>query len=95
MEAKGPGDPDGGVKDSNLAVVAWCEHAEGPWTDIEGATQISKRMPTADDEEMYLRATATYTDTHGAQEVSGVTDSAVEPRTLANAAPSFDDSGRR
>ena len=39
---------------------------------------------------MYLRATVTYTDVHGDQEVSGVT-TRVEPRTLANAAPSFDD----
>ncbi|MCY4528762.1 MAG: cadherin domain-containing protein, partial [Chloroflexi bacterium] len=89
LEAKGPGDPDGGVKD---VTWQWSRGASdsGPWTDIDGATQTS-RMPTADDLGMYLRATATYTDAHGAQEVSGVTDNAVEPRTLANAAPSFDD----
>ena len=40
---------------------------------------------------MYLRATVTYSDAHGDQEVSGVTDRPVEDRTLSNAAPSFDD----
>ena len=40
---------------------------------------------------MYLRATATYTDTHGDQSASAATDNPVEARTSANAAPEFDD----
>ena len=88
LAATGPGDPDKGEDD-----VTWQwsrgESMEGPWTDIEGATSRIRR-PIAADLNMYLRATATYIDTHGAQEVSGVT-ARVEGRTLANAAPSFDD----
>ena len=41
---------------------------------------------------MYLRATVTYTDKFGSgKTVSGVSDNAVEAKTLANAAPSFED----
>ena len=63
---------------------------EDSWTVIEGAAQAS-RTPTDDDIGMYLRATVTYTDTHGDQTVSGVTDNRVEGRTRANASPSFGD----
>ena len=63
---------------------------EGPWTDIDGAA-TAKRNPTTADVGSYLRATVTYTDSFGAQTASGVTDSAVEARTLANAAPEFDE----
>ena len=63
---------------------------DGPWTDITGATS-AKRNPTTDDIDHYLRATVTYVDVHGDQSVSGVTANAVEPRTLANAAPEFDE----
>ena len=88
LMAQGPGDPDKGVTDMSWQ---WSRGPEagGPWTDIEGATSPS-RSPIADDLEMYLRATVTYSDTHGAQEESGVT-ARVESRTLANAKPSFDD----
>ena len=58
--------------------------------DIEGATTAA-RKPTADDIGSYLRATVTYEDKHGDQTASGVTTSAVEARTLANAKPEFDD----
>ena len=61
---------------------------DGPWTDIVGA-MTSARRPTAADEGMYLRATVTYEDSFGSQTASGVTANAVEPRTLANAAPMF------
>jgi hypothetical protein len=64
--------------------------ATGPWTDITSAT-TPKRNPTAADVGSYLRATVSYTDSFGAQTAYGVTDSAVEARTLANAAPKFDD----
>ena len=61
---------------------------DGPWTDIQGQANRS-RKPVAADIGSYLRATVTYTDTHGAQTASGVTDNPVETRTLANAAPKF------
>ena len=71
LTAMGPGDPDNDVDD-----VTWQwsrgPEAGGPWTDIEGAISPT-RNPTSDDLDMYLRATVTYTDTHGDQEESGVT----------------------
>ena len=89
LEAMGPGDPDNGVDE-----ISWQwsrgPSAEGPWTEISGATS-KKRTPGTADIGSYLQATVTYVDVHGDQSVSGVTDSAVEPRTLANAAPKFDD----
>ena len=87
----GPGDPDADVDD-----VSWqwsrCTTKDNAddCTDIAGAMTTS-RSPTADDVLMYLRATATYTDTHGDQTASAATDNPVEPRTSANAAPEFDD----
>ena len=91
LVASGPGDPDADVDD-----VSWqwsrCETKDNAddCTDIAGATTTS-RSPSADDVDMYLRATATYTDTHGDQSASAATDNPVEPRTSANAAPKFDD----
>ena len=82
--------------DADVDDVSWqwsrCETKDDPddCTDIAGATTTS-RSPTADDVGMYLRATATYTDTHGDQSASAATDNPVEARTLANAAPEFDD----
>ena len=64
--------------------------ADGPWTDIAGAT-MSARKPTAGEAGSYLRATVTYTDSFGEQMASGVTENPVEGRTLANAAPTFKD----
>ena len=63
---------------------------EGPWAEIDGAT-TAKRNPTADEVYNYLRATVSYTDSFGAQTASGVTDNAVEERTLSNALPKFED----
>ena len=63
--------------------------ADGPWTDISGAT-TSSRNPVEGDVGSYLRATVSYTDRFGMQVASGVTDNAVEAETLANAAPKFD-----
>ncbi len=89
LEADGPGDPDGGVDE-----ISWqwsrSESAGGPWTDISGATS-AKRTPTTDDIAHYLRATVTYVDVHGDQSESAVTANPVEARTLANAAPEFDE----
>ena len=90
LNASGPGDPDAGVKD---ATWQWSksESADGPWTDIAKATSKS-RTPAASDVGMYLRATVTYTDKFGeGKTASGVSENAVESRTLANAAPKFDD----
>ena len=88
LEASGPGDPDKGVDEESWQ---WSrsESADGPWTDITGATS-KKRTPDTADIGNYLRATVTYVDVHGDQSESGVTDNPVEPRTLANAAPEFD-----
>ena len=89
LEATGTGDPDGGVDE-----ISWQwsrgPSATGPWTAIAGATS-SKRTPGTDDIGSYLQATVTYVDVHGDQSVSGVTANPVEPRTLANAKPKFDD----
>ena len=88
LMARGPGDPDA---DEDDVTWQWSRGPEagGPWTDIEGATSPS-RSPIAADLGMYLRATVTYTDVHGAQEESGVA-ARVEARTLANAKPTFKD----
>ena len=82
-------DPDSGVKDE---AWQWSRgpNADGPWTDIDKATNKS-RKPVADDVDHYLRATVTYTDTHGAQTASAVSENPVEARTVANAAPDFSD----
>ena len=64
--------------------------ADGPWTDIAGATTAS-RTPVGDDIGSYLRAVVSYTDRHGSQTAEGVTDNPVEGETLANAAPEFTD----
>ena len=64
--------------------------ADGPWTDIAGAT-TAKRIPTTDDVGNYLRAVVSYTDTFGSQTAEGVTDNPVEEETRSNAKPSFKD----
>ena len=61
--------------------------AEGPWTEIDGATSAD-RSPTDDDNGSWLLATVSYTDTFGAQTASEAIGPVVD-ETLANAAPSF------
>ena len=70
----------------------WARSEDGAvWMDIEGATS-PRRTPTTADVDMYLRATVTYADVFGAgKTVSAESAYPVEPRTLANAAPSFAD----
>ena len=88
MAASGPADPDTPVSDPRWQ---WSRGSTstGPWTDIDKATSES-RTPNSDDENMYLRATVTYTDRHGeGKTASGVSENAVESKTVANAAPSF------
>ena len=87
--ADDPGDPDEPVTEARWQ---WsrASSASGPWNVISGATAES-RTPTADDVGMYLRAMVTYTDKFGAgKTASAVSENAVEARTVANAAPSFD-----
>ena len=67
---------------------------DGPWTDIEGATSAS-RNPVAADIGSYLRATVTYTDSFRRADGVGRDGQRVEARTLANAAPEFDDEDGR
>ena len=68
----------------------WARSEDGvAWADIEGATS-QRRSPTRADVGMYLRATVAYSDKFGANKTaSAVNANPVEPRTLANAAPSF------
>jgi len=90
LVASGPADPDAPIDE---VMWQWSrgDTAEGPWTDIAGATSES-RAPVAADEGMYLRATVTYNDRHDdGKMVSGVTPTSVEERTVANAAPKFTD----
>ena len=81
-------DPDADVADEQWQ---WArgETADGPWTDIDRATSPS-RSPSADDLNMYLRATVVYEDKFGTGKTeSAVSENSVEDRTTANAAPSF------
>ena len=89
FEAEGPNDPDVPITD-----VTWqwsrSANADGPWEDIGNPTASGSRDPVAADEGMFLRATAMYTDKHGSgKTASKVSENPVEPRTLANAQPSF------
>ena len=82
-------DQDGGVSDEEWQ---WARSEDGEtWADIEGATSQS-RSPASADVGSYLRATVTYTDLFDSgKTVSAVTNSRVEAKTVANAAPSFED----
>ena len=61
--------------------------ADGPWTEIAGATSAD-RAPDEDDIGNWLLATVSYTDSFGAQTASDDIGP-VAGETLANAAPSF------
>ena len=78
--------------DAGVAVQGWQWARSGDgttWTDIQGATS-PRRSPEPDDLDMYLRATATYSDKFGpGKTASAVSAHRVEARTLSNAAPSF------
>ena len=61
------------------------------WTAIEGATS-PRRSPAPEDEDLYLRATVTYSDKFGTGKTASATSARrVEARTLSNAAPGFVD----
>ena len=71
-------DPDGGV---TATTWQWARSssANGPWTDITGATTASY-TPVASDADRFLRATASYTDAVGeGKSASAVTASAIAP----------------
>ena len=82
------------LRDEDHGVTAerwqWARSQDGTtWTDIEGAMS-PRRSPSPADEDMYLRATVTYSDKFGVgKTVSAVSANRVEARTTANAAPSF------
>ena len=62
--------------------------AEGPWTDIDGATSSDRTPDEDNDVGNWLRATVSYTDSFDAQTASGVIGPVVT-ETLSNAPPSF------
>ena len=77
-------DDDGGVTGDTWQ-WARSDAKDGTYTDIGGATSASY-MPVAGDENMYLRATAMYTDGHG----PGKIEMAVSVNmVIANTAPAF------
>ena len=81
-------DPDSDPEDQTWQ---WARSMDGEtgWIDIETSTSAN-RSPESADAGYYLRATATYTDMFGeGQMASAVTESTVEDKTTANAAPSF------
>ena len=84
------GDPDGSKVESTWQWSSSSSRSSG-YTDIAGATADSYR-PVEGDTGMYLRATVTYTDGHGAEIDTAMTESveAVRAETGAdNADPAF------
>ena len=81
-------DPEGSTDEA----WQWARSEDGEtWEDIEGAASAS-RSPVAADVGSYLRATVVYEDSFGAgKSASVVSDNRVEAKTVANAAPSFED----
>ena len=79
-------------EDEGVAVKMWrwARSEDGEtWTEIKGAT-APRRRPTPEDVDMYLRATATYSDKFGpGKTASAVSANRVEARALSNAAPSL------
>ena len=78
-------DPDGGVTGDTWQWAS-SDAMDGAYTDIDGATDASY-TPVADDENMYLRATVTYTDGEG----SGKSEMATTNMAVtSNQPPAFD-----
>ena len=89
FEAEGPDDPDVPITD-----VTWqwsrSANADGPWENIGDPSASGSRSPAADDVDMFLRATAMYTDSFGSGKIASVvSENPVEDLTLANARPNF------
>ena len=91
LVADGPFDPDMPVTD-----VLWqwsrSASAEGPWENIGNPAGSGSRNPTDDDIDMYLRATAMYSDKFGSDKTASVvSENTVEEETTSNARPNFSD----
>ena len=81
-------DPDGGVTG---VTWTWHKSADGQsgWSAIAGAASASY-TPVSGDAGQYLRATASYTDGHGAgKSARAVSANAVSAATVTNNAPAF------
>ena len=92
IRANTPEDPDGGVTD-----VTWqwskSDTANGTYTDIEDATMASY-TPVDDDDEDFLKATATYTDAEGSGKTASSPNldaSTGDVQKVRNLAPVFTD----
>ena len=92
IRANMPVDPDGGVTD-----VTWqwskSDMADGTYTKIKGAT-MAGYTPVADDDEEFLRVTASYTDAEGSGKTAvgmPATDPNVAVVKVRNLAPAFTD----
>ena len=64
------------------------DNSTGPWNPISGATSATY-TPVAADQNNYLRATASYTDSHGAKTPNMVSANAVQAAPVTNNPPSF------
>ena len=81
-------DPDGNI---SATTWVWASSTDGStnWSSISGATSASY-TPVAADVGKYLRATASYTDGHGAgKSAQAVSANTVMAATPANQAPAF------
>jgi hypothetical protein len=79
-------DPDM-VVDMPTVMWQWASSSDmSAWTDIEDDATSASYMPVDGDENMYLRATAMYTDGHGPDK-SEMAESAQQ--VIANTAPVF------
>ena len=83
-------DADAGVTNTTWQ---WARSSDGStnWSDISGATAASY-TPVDADLDHYLRATATYDDTHGSgKSIAAVSANPVQAAPVVNNQPTFDD----
>ncbi|MDE0166287.1 MAG: PQQ-dependent sugar dehydrogenase [Bryobacterales bacterium] len=74
-------DPDGGVSGERWQWARSSDRSTG-WVDISGAT-ADRYSPSSDDEQMYLRATVSYSDTQGSgKQAQGVSTFEISPPDL-------------
>ena len=85
-------DQDSADMAASTASYQWArgDSANGPFTDIENATN-AMYTPTRDDENKYLQVTAEYGAEGNRKTVSGGFDHHVEPEDVANQVPVFPD----
>ena len=88
-------DPDGAASATTWTWARSADGSDGSWSSITGASSTdttSAYTPVDDDVDNYLRATASYTDTHGAgKSVATVAVNQVQAAPVVNAQPTFDD----